>query len=90
MYTEKDLTCIRTMLMQKSNLNAVTSADCEQISIAVFLSTDGYISTSTIKRLFGVIPSYNPPPKAILDILSQYLGFQDWDQFDSFQQENPL
>lgn len=39
------------------------------------------ISTSTLKRLWGYIPSTMSPRRSTLDLLSRFIGYKDWNDY---------
>ncbi len=58
-----------------------------------FLSEDIYerlhqnISTSTLKRVWGYVQQYATIRRSTLNLLSQYVGYDDWEQFCSTASE---
>jgi hypothetical protein len=61
--------------------------DCEILSVSIHAFTGEKISCSTVKRLFGLIESDNEPRLYTLDVIAQYLGYGNYDQF--LQEFNP-
>ena len=58
-----------------------TTADFEALSVVIENATDDLVSSSTLKRLWGVV-SLNPTPRvSTLDILSRFVGFRDFKAF---------
>jgi len=55
--------------------------DCKKISIEIFIRHRNYISESSIKRFFGFLPGPYLPSPFVLNSLSQFAGFNCWDEF---------
>lgn len=45
------------------------------------LPANGQLSMSTLKRLWKYVPSNHIPRECTLSILSQFVGYQDWEDF---------
>ncbi len=50
--------------------------DCEELSISIKKQCNANVSTTTLKRLFGIIVAENKPRLYTLDILAVYAGFE--------------
>jgi hypothetical protein len=62
--------------------------DFDLLSYKLNKSIHEQISISTIKRLWGYIPTSHAPRFSTLSVLARYIGFTDWDNFcSSLQQE---
>lgn len=57
------------------------SKDCARLSAQIYKTTRRQISSSTIKRFFGIIKSRFNPSKYTLDTLVVFLGFKDWNDY---------
>jgi hypothetical protein len=55
--------------------------DCKLLSERIISETSLYISPSTLRRFFGFLSTNSQPSHASLDILSQYCGNKNWDDF---------
>lgn len=58
-----------------------TPIDFIFLSGAVFDRTRETMSPTTLKRLWGYLDGADQTRNSTLEILSQFLGFSDWDQF---------
>lgn len=56
-------------------------SDYEQLAYDIERTTKQRISTNTIKRLLGAIESVRKPRLYTLDVIAQYLGFENWDVY---------
>ncbi|MGD9930988.1 MAG: hypothetical protein AB7U05_13300 [Mangrovibacterium sp.] len=52
--------------------------DCNELSEVILDNTKRQVSTSTLKRFFGIIDSPFKPSRYTLDTLAIFLGFNDW------------
>ncbi len=58
-----------------------TPTDFDAASQAILDSTREMLSTSTLKRLWGYVPSTHAPRPTTLSILASYAGYRDWEDF---------
>lgn len=65
-----------------------TPTDFEQLASDIFLKTKNHISISTLKRLWGYIERRNKVRKSTLDILANYVGYIDFNQYQQEQLKN--
>lgn len=56
--------------------------DCIRLSSSVLESTKEYISPATLRRVFGFLPTNSNPSRVTLDILSRFVGYKDWEDFN--------
>lgn len=56
-------------------------SDYELLAYDIERTTKQRISTNTIKRLLGAIESVREPRLYTLDVIAQYLGFENWDVY---------
>lgn len=61
----------------------VSKVDAQELKNKIFLHQKEYLSESTIRRFFDLIPSGNIS-KTTLDIFSRYIGFENYDDFSAF------
>jgi hypothetical protein len=55
--------------------------DCNKLSKQIFEVTNRQVSSSTLKRFFGLIDSPFKPSKYTMDTLAVFLGFKDWNAY---------
>ncbi len=58
-----------------------TPKDFDFLSEQIFEQLHQHISTSTLKRLWGYLPSSENPRTSTLDLLAQFVGYADWQDF---------
>ena len=68
--------------------NTITIVSCNKLSEVVFENTNRLISSSTLQRIFELIPTTHKVSTSSLNILSDYVGYDNWDRFKK-QQETP-
>jgi hypothetical protein len=56
-------------------------SDHEALAYDIERITKQRISTNTIKRLLGAIESVKEPRLFTLDVIAQYIGFENWDVY---------
>lgn len=62
-------------------LSFLTPKSFENLSTEIFKKTKHHISVSTLKRLWGYVNRRNKVRISTLDILSQYIGFLNFNDF---------
>jgi hypothetical protein len=59
------------------------NADFENLSVAIFEETNSMISNSTLKRIWGKVRYDSKPNLATLNVLAQFIGYENWRAFTS-------
>jgi hypothetical protein len=59
------------------------SSDFENLSERIFEETDSMISSSTLKRIWGKVQYNSNPNMATLNVLAQFIGYENWRAFNS-------
>ncbi|WP_316801387.1 hypothetical protein [Pedobacter frigidisoli] len=57
MYGFDNLQALRAGLLNKIGNIEVNRKACDQLSVAIFIRQNDYISTTTLMRLFGLLPA---------------------------------
>ncbi|WP_316832073.1 hypothetical protein [Pedobacter aquatilis] len=72
---------LRKQILSVCKIEHLTIKDCKEISEKIFVRDRNYLSENTIKRFFGFtnLPVLFSP--FVLDSLSHFAGFKDWDDF---------
>lgn len=78
---DNDLQKLKFAVESQTKKKIVYSKDCTLLAGQIFERTKRRVSSSTLKRLWGVVKSEFMPSTFTLDTLSLFLGFQDWDDF---------
>lgn len=66
---------------EKFKVGVYTTNDYIMLSEAIATSGAGYISTSTLKRLFGYVNDHHKPTVTTLDIVAKYIGYRCYEEF---------
>ena len=69
------------MVESRFGCSLVTPHDYIQLQSVINGSSSGFISVSTLKRLYGYVPSDHVPSYQSLSVLARYVGFRDWMAF---------
>lgn len=64
--------------------------DFEKLSERIFSTTNKRLSVTTLKRIWGRAEWVANPSMATLDILSEFIGYENWREFVSFNTQKPL
>jgi hypothetical protein len=67
-------------LLKKIGWSVSTKPDCAKLSILIVENGNGYVSESTLYRLFFQSEKYKPY-KSTLDIICQFLDYKDSNEF---------
>ncbi len=70
---------IKALIEEKLGRKIRYPKDCDGLAKEISLSVGSRISASTVKRLFGFNSAGGSPSMYTLDIVSQYLGYIDYD-----------
>jgi len=72
---------LRKHVRNKVDKDNFYAKDCVDLSEQIYAKTRRQVSSTTIKRFFGLIKSEFKPSKYTLDSLSEFVGFKDWHDF---------
>lgn len=76
-----NIAMLRNAIEEKVGRKMCTPKDFNFLSDKIFDELHQHVSTSTLKRLWGYIPSTIMPRKATLDLLAQFAGYANWSGF---------
>lgn len=77
-----EIEALRTKIEEKTNIKARTPADFAKLATTITAKTNENISPTTLKRLWGYIEGSETTRLCTLNILSNYLGFKHWEDFE--------
>lgn len=84
-----ELSFLLSMVEQKYGRKVSTTTDFESLSVVIEHETNDYISSSTLKRMWGYV-SLNPTPRrSTLDILARFVGKRDFSTFCEDLKQRP-
>lgn len=78
---EKALAKLRELIEAVVERKMKTPKDFEFLSECIFEKFHERISPTTLKRLWGYLPETTTPRKSTLDILSMFVGYDNWKNF---------
>ena len=82
---EQTLASLRELIETTVDRKMKTPRDFDFLSEQIFDKLHETVSPTTLKRLWGYIQDQSMPRKATLDVLAQFVGYNDWDTFCSSQ-----
>ena len=77
----KDLRKLKEEIAVKFGKGITTPANFDALSFEISKTTGKDISVSTLKRIWGYVKYPHEPRHEILSILSQYIGYKDWNDY---------
>lgn len=81
---EKNLSILKESIQKFAHRKLNRAVDCDLIAHTISESTNSLINGITFKRLFGFTKyPYNPSIQT-LDILSKFVGFKNWYDFENY------
>lgn len=78
---ENDIALLRQKIEEKVGRQMYTPKDFEHLSTCIFNELHESVSPSTLKRMWGYVSTSSMPRESTLDILSQFLGYDDWQAY---------
>lgn len=78
---EQALAKLRELIEGVIERKMKTPKDFEYLSECIFEKFHEKISPTTLKRLWGYLPESTTPRKSTLDILSMFVGYDNWKDF---------
>lgn len=79
--TSPEISELKQQIEESVGRKMKTSTDFIFLSGAIWERIHENLSTSTLKRLWGYVDGPDKTRDSTLDILSRFLGFNDWDGF---------
>ena len=92
---QSNLSALYAMIERTFGKEIVENEDYAKLSESIMEQTHELISESTLKRMFGYVASTHIPRRSTLDVMSRYVGYQDWHAFlhsneDGLTESNPM
>lgn len=78
---KEDIEALKSAIEEAVGMKFITSGHFDQLRQFVFYRTGEYVSTTTLKRLWGYLNESLEPRVTTLSMLATTLGFQDWEDF---------
>lgn len=81
MENEIHLELLKEKIVQKYGRKITCHAECDDLAETISTETKQRLSSSTVKRIFGLLKCNTNFSKHTFNILSIYVGYKDWDNF---------
>ena len=75
------LDALKKEVEEKVGRTVELPSDFDMLAAAITTATSEYISTNTLKRLWGYVKGYRTSRRFTLNVLARYAGYRDWDDF---------
>ncbi|MGN8069083.1 hypothetical protein [Mucilaginibacter sp. SG564] len=72
---------LKSYVLEISHLNRIQASDCKILSARISDKTNHTVSETTLKRIYGFALSKFKPSLFTIDVLSNYCGYNGWDDF---------
>lgn len=72
---------LKSSVEEKFGKKVSCQKDCKILSNCILDSNGEYISPATLRRLFGFLITNSNPSRVTHDILSRYVGYNDWEHY---------
>ncbi len=76
-----EIVYLQKLILFKAGITNLLPSDCKRISVIISKEQHAQISETTIKRFFGLAKSSHAFSKFTLNILCQFTGFENWENF---------
>jgi hypothetical protein len=73
---------LKAQLLRRTQINLSRPTDCQLLTEVISNSQGELINPITFKRIFGFVKYPFNPSLQTLNILTKYLGYQDWFEFE--------
>jgi hypothetical protein len=81
----------KSQILEKSGVKLTRSSECDVLSNLIWQETNHLINPITFKRIYGFVKYPFNPSIQTLNILSQYLGDNDWFEYEQkLMKSNPI
>ncbi|SDP30979.1 hypothetical protein SAMN05428975_1097 [Mucilaginibacter sp. OK268] len=72
---------LKSYVLENSHLTRIQASDCKTLSAQISNKTSHTVSETTLKRIYGFALSKFKPSLFTIDVLSNYCGYNGWDDF---------
>lgn len=78
---------IKDLLAKHCNHNIAKAGDCAILALDIESKTGQHMGVNTLKRLLGFINDEREPRTTTLNIIAQYLGYDNWESLELLDNE---
>ncbi|MFB6307679.1 MAG: hypothetical protein ABEH43_11970, partial [Flavobacteriales bacterium] len=72
---------LKNDILRKEGVIIPNTSFCERLSGSILQKAKKYVSRSTLLRFYGLVPARSKTSKNTLDSLTQYLGYNNWEEY---------
>jgi hypothetical protein len=72
---------LKSYVLANSHLTRIEASDCKVLSAQISIKTNHTVSETTLKRIYGFALSKFKPSLFTIDVLSNYCGYNGWEDF---------
>lgn len=87
---QTDIERLRNSIETAIDRQLLTPKDYEYLATCIFNKLHQTVSISTLKRLWGYVPSSTMPRESTLDLLAQFLDYDSWSAFRKDEKTLPV
>ena len=87
---QTDIERLRNSIETAIDRQILTPKDYEYLATCIFNKLHQTVSISTLKRLWGYVPSSTMPRESTLDLLAQFLDYDSWSAFRKDEKTLPV
>jgi hypothetical protein len=81
---------LKSHVLVQSHLTHIEASDCKTLSAQISDTTNHTVSETTLKRIYGFAFSKFKPSLFTIDVLSNYCGYNGWEDFCEKQDKQSL
>lgn len=81
LYHQAHFDQLKTSVLNTAGIKSIVTADCYRLSLKISTATNKRVSETTLKRVFGFTTSSYRPSNYTLNVLAEYSGSVNWDEF---------
>lgn len=85
----QNIAILRSLVEESAQCKAITSSDYIYLAGAIQGRTNKHLGVTTLKRIWGYVEGYKSVRKSTLDILAQFVGYQDFETFTNDYCDSP-
>jgi len=85
--THKMIERLKNSVEKKIGKKISCQKDCKLLSNNILEAIGEYISPATLRRVFGLLLTNSNPSRVTHDILSRFIGYDNWDHFTELNRE---
>ena len=85
---KNNLNKLKSLTLESIDFDLLRSVDCDKLGKVISEKTNTYVNGITFKRLYGFTKYPFNPSVQTLDIISQFVGYRNWYEFEMSLNDN--